>query len=45
MLSPATIMFCFRSGGIFYGVAGAILFAAAAQTIRIALRTIHGDTR
>jgi predicted PurR-regulated permease PerM len=43
-LSPVTIIFCFLSGGLLYGIAGVILSVPVALSIRIALRTIYGDT-
>jgi predicted PurR-regulated permease PerM len=42
-LSPVTVIFCFLAGGILYGVAGVIMAVPVALTLRITLKTIHGE--
>jgi predicted PurR-regulated permease PerM len=44
-LSPVTIIFCFLSGGVLYGIVGVILSVPVALSIRIALQTIYGDSQ
>ena len=43
LLSPVTIIFCFLSGGILYGISGVILSVPVALSMRITLKTIYGD--
>jgi predicted PurR-regulated permease PerM len=43
-LSPVTIIFCFLSGGVLYGIAGVILSVPVALSITIALQTIYGES-
>jgi predicted PurR-regulated permease PerM len=42
-LSPVTIIFCFLTGGILYGISGVILAVPAALALRVSLKTIYGE--
>lgn len=42
-LSPITVIFCFLAGGIVYGIVGVIMAVPVALTLRITLKTIHGE--
>jgi predicted PurR-regulated permease PerM len=42
-LSPVTVIFCFLAGGVLYGVVGVIMAVPVALTLRITLKTIHGE--
>jgi predicted PurR-regulated permease PerM len=42
-LSPVTVIFCFLAGGVLYGVVGVIMAVPVALSLRITLKTIHGE--
>lgn len=43
-LHPVTIIFCFLTGGLLYGIAGVIMAVPVALAARITLKTIYGET-